>query len=261
MTCLRLSLFLARAGVASRRAAEQLIAQGRVSVNGEPVRAQGVKIDPASDRVEVNGRRLESAPQAKRYFLFHKPLGVVTTLKDKHAEKCVADYFRDIPEKLVPAGRLDKNSTGLLLLTNDGDLIHRLTHPRYGVEKRYRVKIKPALSPAALDGIQKGVMLEGKKTAACIIGIVSQTGKGMELFMILREGRKREIREMMKSAGASVISLHCESYGPLTLGALRTGARRELSPKEIEQLKDGAQAPYAPVLLRRDQGKSRTEIA
>lgn len=237
MAGLRLSLFLARAGVASRRAAEQLIAQGRVSVNGEPVRTQGVKIDPASDRVEVNGRPLQAAPQAKRYFLFHKPLGVVTTLKDKHAEKCVADYFRDIPEKLVPAGRLDKNSTGLLLLTNDGELVHRITHPRYGVEKRYRVKIRPALSPAVLNGIQDGVMLEGKKTAPCIIGIVSQSGKGMELFIILREGRKREIREMMKSAGASVVSLHRESYGPLTLGALRVGARRELSAKEIEQLK------------------------
>ena len=126
MARLRLSLFLARAGIASRRAAEQLIDRGRVSVNGEPVRTQGVKVDPALDRIEVNGRRLEAAPQAKRYFLFHKPLGVVTTLKDKHAEKCVADYFRDIPEKLVPAGRLDKNSTGLLLLTNDGEIIHRL---------------------------------------------------------------------------------------------------------------------------------------
>ncbi len=234
---LRLQLFLARAGVASRRAAERLIAEGRVSVNGSPVRAQGLKIDPASDRVEVNGQRLHPSPQAKRYFLFHKPAGVVTTLKDKHAEKTVVDYFQDIPEKLVPAGRLDKNSTGLLLLTNDGDLIHRLTHPRYGVEKIYRVKIKPSLPAEAIERLKKGVLLYGKETAPCKIKVVSQNPQSMELLMTLQEGKKREIREMIKSAGSSVTALHRDSYGPLQLGNLASGERRELGTKEVNQLK------------------------
>lgn len=237
MNRLRLQLFLARAGVASRRAAERMIAEGHVRVNGLIVRTLGLKMDPISDRVEVNGQKIQSAAQAKRYFLFNKPAGVVTTLKDKYAEKTVADYFRDIPEKLVPAGRLDKDSTGLLLLTNDGDLIHRLTHPRYGVEKVYRVTITPPLSPEAIARLGKGIFLHGKKTAPCKIKVTAQAAQSMELLMTLREGRKREIREMIKSAGSAVTALHREIYGPLRLENLASGKRRELSAGEVDQLK------------------------
>jgi pseudouridine synthase len=234
---IRLHVHLARSGVASRRGAERLIDEGRVRVNGEIVRARGLTIDPSCDRVDLDGRWVSPGSERKRYFLFHKPRGVVTTLSDPHAARTLQDFFRDIPERLFPCGRLDKNSTGLVLMTNDGDLVHRLTHPRYGVERRYRVAVKGALPDAALERLRKGIVLEGRRTAPCGVTVLSRAGGRVELEMGLREGRKREIREMVKAVGAEVASLHRIRYGPLELGSLPPGERRELTPAEQALLK------------------------
>ena len=233
---MRLHVFLARAGVASRRAAEKLIAEGRVKVNGKPVRVQGCKVDPAVDWISLDGKSVGRSAERKRYFLFHKPAGVVTTLSDAHAGKSVADFFRDVPEKLIPAGRLDKFSTGLLLMTNDGDLIYRLTHPRFEVPKGYRVTVRGSLPDEAIRCLERGVILYGKRTAPCTIQVLTRGKGAAEVRMTLREGRKREIREMVKQIGARVVKLHRESYGALRLGNLAVGGRRELSLREIQQL-------------------------
>lgn len=232
----RLHVVLAQAGVASRRACEKLIAQGKISVNGVKVTKQGVKVDPEKDTIAVDQKPLKKLSEKKRYFLFNKPVGVVTTLKDEHADKTVADFFRDIPEKIVPVGRLDKNSTGLLLMTNDGDLVHRLTHPSFEIERTYRVKIKGKPSPADFKRLEKGVILYEKKTAPCKISVLSETKEGFELHVTLHEGMKREIREMMKLLGARVRELERLTYGPFKLAGLRQGFRLELTAQEISRL-------------------------
>ncbi len=237
---MRLHVFLAKAGVASRRTAEKMIAAGRVRVNGKLISVQGFSVHPGSDKVEVDGSPAEVS-ERKRYFVFHKPRGVMSTLRDRHAEKTVADFFRDIPEKLVPAGRLDKDSTGLLLMTNDGELIHRLTHPRYQVKKVYLVTVKGLIPPETFRRLEKGIPLDGKRTAPCRIEILSAGEDGLELRVTLHEGRKREIRKMMKRVGAEVETLERVSYGPLHLGNLRPGQRRELAPSEVRRLKDDPQ--------------------
>lgn len=238
----RLHVVMAASGVASRRRAEAMILNGEVCVNGTVVRSQGLKVDPARDRIEVRGKPIRLLPEPKRYFIFHKPLGVVTSLRDVHAERTIQDFFHDVPARLFPAGRLDKDSTGLLLMTNDGELVHCLTHPRFGVKKRYRVVIDKIFPEETLERLEHGVLIEGRKTAPCKIEKVCEKSDGrMELIVTLHEGRKRQIRLMMREAGARTIKLHRETYGPLTLAGLRAGARRELSAKEVAALRKEAE--------------------
>jgi 23S rRNA pseudouridine2605 synthase len=231
-----------------------MIAEGRVSVNGAKVLRQGTRVRPGEDRIEVDGQPLAAPSEAKRYFIFHKPRGVTTTLKDRFAEKTVADFFRDVPEKVVPVGRLDKDSTGLILMTNDGDLVYRLTHPRFEIPRVYRVRVQNPPGPEKLAALEKGIMIEGQKTAPCRVEVLTADGRthsvrprsaaggvsalaGAEYRMTLREGRKREIRDMFRAFGARVAALHRESYGPLTLGKVRSGYRRELTRREVDGLK------------------------
>ena len=234
----RLQVVIAELGIASRRAAEILIQEGHVRVNGLVVSKQGLKVNPEVDRIEVKGKLISLSAQAKHYYLFHKPLGVTTTLRDPHAKRIIADYFKNIPVRLFPAGRLDQDSTGLLLMTNDGELVHRLTHPRYGIKKHYQVRVDRKLSPAQLDQFRKGLELEGKRTAPCEIHFLSSDSEGKaEYEVILHEGKKRQIRLMMKKIGAQVICLRREKYGPLSLGDLKPGEKRPLSADEIKMLK------------------------
>ncbi len=229
----RLHVVIAKAGIASRRAAERMIQDGRVRVNGRSAEI-GMKIDPAHDKIQIDGKPLLFQKPRSRYFIFNKPIGVTTTLKDVHALKTVADYFKDLPERLVPAGRLDKDSSGLILMTNDGELLHRLTHPRFGVEKHYQVTVNRRVTDEELQKLGNGsIVLDGKKTSSCKI---KRTGQKV-LLIVLHEGRKRQIRRMIVSVGAEVTRLHRVSYGPLHLGSLRSGERRELTENEIELLK------------------------
>lgn len=231
---IRLHVFLAKCGVASRRASEVLIEDGFVSVNGKIVTSLGSKINPEEDSVRYRNKAVRST-ERKRYFLFYKPRGVVSTVSDPHANKVVLDYFKKIPEKLYPVGRLDKESSGLMFLTNDGDLANKLMHPKYGVQKKYRVRVKGHPDDLALSRLRRGIRIETGKTAPCEIDIVSTEKEASTLLMTLREGKKREIREMLRAVGLPVKKLKRIEIGPFRLGGLKPGYFRELAPEEMKK--------------------------
>jgi len=253
----RLQVVLARFGIASRRGVVSLIEAGKVTVNGKVVLEKGHRVAAAADKITVDGKDLIiEAPLEKRYFIFNKPKGVMTTLQDPHAERTVADYFRDVAVRLFPVGRLDRDTTGLLLMTNDGDLAFRLTHPRFGVKKRYRARIEGIITPEKIKRLEKGIDLEDGRTAPCVIEIENNPiaphvpaapptrqprVKKRELpqttlYVTLHEGKKRQIRRIFEKVGHYVLELERLSYGPLSLGDLRFGEKRELKPFEVKQL-------------------------
>jgi 23S rRNA pseudouridine2605 synthase len=225
--------------MASRRSAEALIRRGHVRVNGKVVLTLGTKADPEKDAIEVSGKRISAGPLEYEYYLFHKPCGVVTTLSDPHAKAILSDFTRGIGVRVYPAGRLDRDSSGLLLLTNDGDLVYRLTHPSFGICKHYRVTIDRELSPRELSVIRAGMKLDGQKTLPCEIVRLKDLSAGhTEFRMVLHEGKKRQIRRMMEQFGARVLALHRDGYGPLRLGTLPVGRIRPLTKREIRELKE-----------------------
>jgi 23S rRNA pseudouridine2605 synthase len=231
----RLQKILAAAGVASRRDAERWIREGRVAVNGRVVSKLGARADPARDTISVDGRRLPK-PRIHRTVLLYKPRGVVTTTRDPRARKTVLDL---IPgrERLFPVGRLDSPSEGLLLLTNDGALTHQLLHPSFEVPRTYRVRVEGRVSQPTLRALRAGVRVDGKQLARCEVKIVAQSGIGTLLEITLFEGRKRQIRKMMRAVGHPVRRLVRTRFGPLRLGRLRPGEWRELRPAEERALK------------------------
>ena len=226
----RLNRYLARHGVASRRAADQLVEAGRVAVNGDPA-VLGTQVDPGSDRVTVDGEPVGDAV-ALRTLMLNKPAGVVTTRSDPHGRPTVLDHVDD-PRGLNPVGRLDADSRGLLLLTSDGDLAFRLTHPRYGVTKRYRVTVDEYAGPAALRRITDGVSLEDGPARALEAHHVAQTRRGDVVEVVMAEGRKREVRRLFAAAGLRVTDLCRVAVGPLSLGHLREGHARPLTHGEL----------------------------
>ncbi len=233
----RLQVVLARFGIASRRGVVSLIESGQVTVNGEVVREKGLRVDPLSDKVAVNSQELSTAvPREKMYFVFNKPKGVMTTQQDPHAERTVADFFKDVPERVFPVGRLDRDTTGLLLVTNDGELAFRLTHPRFGIEKKYHVVVEGVVAPHAVEELKKGVLLEEGKTAPCKIEMESKSPRETSLYVTLHEGKKRQIRRMFEAIGHRVKELARLSYGTLSLGDLRLGQKRELRAQELREL-------------------------
>ncbi|MDH4219268.1 MAG: rRNA pseudouridine synthase [Candidatus Aminicenantes bacterium] len=233
---IRLNKFLAQAGVASRREADRMIAEGRVSVNGEIVESLGTLIDEKTDKVRVDGKRIKS-DTSHIYLLLNKPSGYLVTAKDPFQRPTVMDLLPSLKKRIYPVGRLDFDSEGLLLLTNDGDLAHRLMHPRFRVKKEYliRVKIKPDSS--SLVRLEKGIYLDGKKTAPAKIRILSTTKRGTLIKVELHEGRKRELRRMFEAVGHNVLSLKRVSFGSLSLGGLKKGAWRHLKREELARLK------------------------
>jgi|Deesub1362A_J573_1020465.scaffolds.fasta_scaffold01391_4 pseudouridine synthase len=238
----RLQKILARAGVASRRKAEELILAGRVAVDGRVVRELGTKADPARQRITVDGRPLPP-PQGRRYWLVHKPRGVVSTARDPQGRPKVTDLLP--PEaraaRLYPVGRLDRDSEGLVLLTNDGELAHRLMHPRYQVPKHYRVWVKGRPSPAALERLRRGVDIgEARPTAPARVYLKSASEARSKLSIVTHEGRKREIRRMCQAVGHPVLRLVRVGLGPLRLGDLPPGAARPLTRNELMALRQAA---------------------
>jgi 23S rRNA pseudouridine2605 synthase len=230
---LRLAKYLAHAGVASRRAAERLIADGRVRVGGEVVTDPARDVDEGSG-VEVDGRPLE--PEPREVWAVNKPLGVVSTAREPGRRRAVTQLV-DSPRRLYPVGRLDADSTGLILLTNDGELANRLTHPRYGVAKTYLVELDHAPSEADLERLREGVRLEDGPTAPAEVEGLGER----ELEITIREGRKRQVRRMAEAIGNRVESLTRIRIGPLELGDLRRGEARRLDRREIDALwKDSA---------------------
>jgi 23S rRNA pseudouridine2605 synthase len=224
----RLNAYLARAGVGSRRSADDLIKAGRVKVNGEP--GQLNTFVEQADRVEVDGRAV--APQALAYVLLHKPAGVVTTARDPQRRPTVVDLVGH-DARVVPVGRLDADTTGALLLTNDGPLAHRLAHPRYGVEKIYDVEVEGDPSDEQLRKLREGVELDDGRTAPAR---AKRLGPN-RLELAIHEGRKHQVKRMCAAVGLSVVRLHRPRYADLELGDLAPGAWRELSDDEVEKLR------------------------
>ena len=231
---MRLNAFLSRAGVASRRRADELIKAGRVAVNGAP--GQLNTVVGKGDRVEVDGK--EVARQRLAYVLLHKPQGVVTTASDPQGRRTVVDLV-PLEPRVVPVGRLDVNTTGALLLTNDGPLAHRLAHPRYGVEKTYVAAVVGDPSDAALGALRDGVELEDGRTAPARVRRLA-AGR---VELVIHEGRNHQVRRMLEAVGHPVNHLHRSVYAGLTLDGLEQGAYRELTAREVEQLRRTAQPP------------------
>jgi 23S rRNA pseudouridine2605 synthase len=224
---MRLAKYLAHAGTASRRASEEIIRSGRVTVNGDPV------TDPATDvtnddRIELDGTAIDKEPRV--VYMLHKPKGVVSTASDTHGRPTVTDLISS-SKRLYPVGRLDRDTTGLILLTNDGELANRLMHPSYEVPRTYRAKVDGAVKETDLTRLREGVDLEDGKTSPASVRRV-----GDEIELTIHEGRKRQVRRMLEEIGKPVVELERIALGPLRLGNLKRGNYRELTPAEVERL-------------------------
>ena len=248
----RLQKILSQAGVASRRAAEKLIAEGRVTVNGTTVREMGVKADAAADDIRVDGVRVKAAT-THRYILLYKPAGYVTTRSDPQRRPTVIDLLDGVREYVYPVGRLDYDTEGLLLLTNDGDLAAKLTHPRHGVERTYEAHVAGVPDDDAVQRLRRGIPLDGRRTLPADVVLLNRGGpaeaglhRGREregvLLLTIREGRNRQVRRMCEAVGHPVRRLKRTKIGPLSDRRLRAGEWRELSPSEIAALKKSAAA-------------------
>ncbi len=239
----RLQKILAGAGVASRRAAERLMTDGRVSVNGTVVRELGSRADPVADDVRVDGRPVKPIA-AHRYILLNKPRRVVTTRSDPEGRPTVIDLLAGVRDYVYPVGRLDYDSEGLLLLTNDGELAARLMHPRYHVEREYRARVRGLPDPRALARLARGVVIDGRPTAPADVRLVD-AGRGDHgdqavLAITVHEGRSHQVRDMCESVGHPVMRLRRVRIGPIADPSLKTGAFRELAPDEVARLKRAA---------------------
>lgn len=240
MTEERLHKILARSGVASRRSVEAMLRAGRIKINGRIVTTPGVKIDPERDEVQVDGkpvylkRLLEKRPV---YLAFYKPAGVVTTIADPQGRPKITDFLHGVPERVFPVGRLDFDSEGLLFLTNDGELAHRLMHPRNKIPKTYAVWVVGKVGNESLKRLREGVVLDDGPTQPAAVRVIQRLRAQTLLEIIITEGRKRQVRRMCDAIGHPVIKLERTAIGALTLKGLQPGRFRELTDLEVDQLK------------------------
>lgn len=251
----RLHKILAHAGVASRRAAEALIAEGRVTVNGHRITTPGVTADAALDRIVVDGKPIRAEQPV--YLMLHKPSGTVSTVRDPEGRRTVLDLIHPAPARLYPVGRLDWDAEGLMLLTNDGELAHRLTHPRFEIPKVYRVEVEGSPSPEALAKFRAGLKIEGGKTAPARVVVVADTRKGAVLEITIHEGRQHQVKRMCEAIGHPVCHLERVILGPLRLGTLKRGAWRPLTQVEVRELRRAAGLKEAPREARAPQRPGR----
>lgn len=236
MALVRLQKMLADCGVASRRKSEELINSGSVKVNGK-IAQIGDKVDPYKDKVFVNGKRVTAAAKPKhRYIMLHKPRGFITTMNDERGRRCVAELIKDIPERVYPVGRLDKDSEGMLLFTNDGEFANLITHPKKDIYKVYRVTVRPGITEEQIITFETGMMLDGRKTAPAEVRVVTKQEGRTVLEIVLREGRNRQIRRMCEMLGLEVARLKRTAIGQVKLGMLKQGSWRDLTPEEVKKL-------------------------
>ena len=226
---MRLQKYLASCGVASRRAAEKLIAEGHVTVDGQKITEMGVQVED-HQIICVDGKRVRPEGE-KHYIMYHKPAGEVTTVSDPEGRATVLDRFRDYPVRLYPVGRLDYDSEGLLLLTNDGDLTERMLHPSMEVDKTYLV------TPEEARQLERGVMVDGRQTARAKVHILSVQNLFTDMIITIHEGRNRQVRKMVEQIGHQVVMLRRIRFGPLKLGELPRGMWRPLTQEELDALK------------------------
>jgi len=237
----RLQKILSQAGVASRRASEQMMLEGRVTVNGRTVRELGTKADPSRDDIRVDGSRIKIVEQ-HRYILLNKPRGYVTTRSDPERRKTVMDLLRGVKEYVYPVGRLDYESEGLLLLMNDGDLAAKLTHPSHGIARVYEAKVLGIPDSHDLERLQRGIVIDGRRMRASEVALLPQKrdDSGATLLITLREGRNRQVRNMCDAIGHPVDHLKRVAIGPLRDPRLKTGYWRDLNDDEVERLRNAA---------------------
>ena len=233
---IRLNKFLSQAGIASRREADRMIEEGRVKVNSLVIQELGYKIDDAKDKVEVDGRKIWRE-EGFVYLLLNKPAGYLVTLKDPFQRPTIKSLLPHLKKRVFPVGRLDSSTEGLLLLTNDGELAYRLTHPRYEVKKTYLVKVRGEPDSSSLARLRKGIFLEGKKTAPARVTLLVPTPRESLLKIEIHEGRKREIRRMFEAIDYEVLELKRIGFAGLTLNRLESGQWRFLKEREIAILK------------------------
>lgn len=231
---IRLQKHLSECGVASRRKAEELILEGKVKVNGR-VATLGDKVDPKRDKVQVRGKNVVPVNE-KVYIMLHKPRGFVTTMDDERDRKTVADLTRDVGTKIFPVGRLDRNSEGLLIMTNDGELANIITHPSSLVNKTYRVTVGGAVAEETLDKLRTGIVIEGRKTLPCDVFVIERKPDRTVLNFIIHEGRNRQIRKMCESVNLEVLRLKRTEIAGVKLGMLPQGSWRPLNERELTRL-------------------------
>ncbi len=232
----RLQKYLADRGVASRRAAEKLIAQGRVSVNDDIIREMGVLVDEDYDTVKVDGETVKSAIK-KEYIMLNKPVGFITTVSDDKGRPTVMELVSDISQRIYPVGRLDYDTEGLLLLTNDGDLTFRITHPKHDIAKTYVAEVTGDVSMDTINQLRRGVVIDGKKTSPAEVEVIGATQYGTKIEITIHEGRNRQVRKMFESLGCIVKRLKRTKEAGLNLGHLPLGKWRKLSESEVNMLK------------------------
>jgi pseudouridine synthase len=232
----RLNKFLAQAGVASRREADRMITEGRVSVNNTVIEELGVQIDPTKDSVRVDGRKVK-VEKEEFYILLNKPKGYLVTAKDPFKRSTVLELLPKLKKRVFPVGRLDLNSEGLLLLTNNGELANRLMHPRYGIKKVYEVRTKGIPTRKNLQRLERGIYIDGKKRAPARLTHLGSDLRSARIRIELTEGRKREVRRMFEAIGTSLFSLVRVNYAGLAIGNLKKGEWRYLTPSEVAGLK------------------------
>lgn len=236
----RLQKYMAACGVASRRKSEEYILEGRVTVNGAVVKELGFKVDPAMDRVYFNGELIEME-QEKVYILLNKPTGYITSVKDQFDRQTVLDLIQGVDARIYPVGRLDYDTSGLLILTNDGELTKQITHPSHKVEKTYTARVSGRVSKTDLARLQAGVDIGGYVTAPCKAKILSQGRESTDVELTIHEGKNRQVRRMMDAIGHPVQKLDRAAIGKIRKGDLKVGAWRMLTDKEIAYLKGDAQ--------------------
>jgi 23S rRNA pseudouridine2605 synthase len=233
---MRLQKYLAGCGIASRRNAEKMILEGRVSVNGQVIQTLGTQVDEAADIVQVDGITIHPEEE-KHYLAYNKPVGEVTTVSDPEGRATVMDRFRDYPVRLFPVGRLDYDSEGLLLLTNDGELMNQLLHPSFEIPKSYLTKVSNNVTEDEIKMLRKGVIIEGKMTSPASVRLIRHDTFSTDLLITIHEGRNRQVRRMIAAIGHQVVRLKRIRFGPVYLNDLPSGMWRKLTAEEIEKLR------------------------
>jgi len=232
----RLQTVISRTGLTSRRQAAKLIEEGKVTVDGKVITEKGYRVDDEGPEILVEGKPLPERDKEMYYYLFNKPKDVISTAHDPEGRKKVLDYFEGVKGRLYPIGRLDKDTTGALIVTNNGDLTERLSHPKYGVPKVYLIKVLGHVTDESLAKIKRGVDLDGKKTAPCELEVVEADRKTSIITLNLHEGKKRQIKRIFGTQGHRILALKRIGYAGISLGDLKEGEYRELTPEEVKLL-------------------------